>query len=273
MAGESYDQSHIEKKYFIDGHTYNCPYCNIRNVQYSIVYHSAFNWSRDRACYYYIVECSYCGYKSLHLSNHNLSISDSQFSCPPAVEKYDAKNRQVTLLPIVENNKEATELDEVFFHHQPTSFFTIDNRIPGIVRELISEAEGCLKMNYLTGASACMRKAIYELIVIERCNGKHYEDQIEDLKKKYPAIDEALIDVLVHIKDMTSDKIHEQSWDKWDSGNLKLIIETLKTVLYEIYVEPANKKDGLSAVARLLESVKKPKKKEEPTQPDTASPQ
>ena len=106
---------------------------------------------------------------------------------------------------------------------QPTSFFTIDSRIPRIIRELITEAEGCLKMNFITGASACMRKAIYELLVKENAIGDDYTDRIRSLKQKYPDSDESF-DVLSHIQDMTSDKIHEQSWDKWDSKNLKLII-------------------------------------------------
>lgn len=41
-------------------------------------------------------------------------------------------------------------------------------------------------------------------------------------------VDETLSDVLGHIQDMTSDKVHEQSWPKWDSPSLTLIIETLR---------------------------------------------
>ncbi len=44
------------------------------------------------------------------------------------------------------------ELDEHIFFSVPTSFFVIDERIPRIIRELITEAEGCVKMNFLTGA-------------------------------------------------------------------------------------------------------------------------
>jgi len=47
-----------------------------------------------------------------------------------------------------------------------------------------------------------------------------------------------LFDNLGDIQDMTSEKVHEQSWDKWDSNALRLIIETLKIILYEIYVQP-----------------------------------
>jgi hypothetical protein len=60
---------------------------------------------------------------------------------------------------------------------------------------------------------------------------------------------------------MTSDKVHEQSWDKWDSGNLKLIIETLKTVLYDIYVLPEIKKERSIVIQKLQQNIKKDKKK------------
>ncbi len=116
-------------------------------------------------------------------------------------------------------------------------------------------------MNFLTGASACMRKAIYELTVREKAEGKDYESKIKFLKSKYQSVDSALFDVLAAIKDMTSDKIHEQSWDKWDSDNLKLIIETLKAILYEIYVLPKQKEERLKAVKQLREKIQKKKSK------------
>ena len=55
-------------------------------------------------------------------------------------------------------------------------FFVIDQNIPRIIRELVYEAEGCLKMNYTTGASACMRKAIYELLIDQKVEGSNYEE-------------------------------------------------------------------------------------------------
>ena len=53
--------------------------------------------------------------------------------------------------------KNDINIDENIFYSVPSSFFTIDSRVPKEIRELISEAEGCVKMNYLTGASACTR--------------------------------------------------------------------------------------------------------------------
>jgi hypothetical protein len=157
--------------------------------------------------------------------------------------------------------REFSHIDSKVFYSVPTSFFVIDNRIPRIIRELITESEGCLKMNYLTGASACMRKAIYELLVIEKAEGEDYEGKIKFLKKKYPESDPNLFDILSHIQDMTSDKIHEQSWDRWDSKYLKLIIETLKTVLYDIYVIPKIKADRSKLIQEMRADLKKDKKR------------
>lgn len=140
------------------------------------------------------------------------------------------------------------DLDKAFFYSVPTSFFVIDNRIPRIIRELITEAEGCIKMNFLTGASACTRKAIYELLVHEKLSQGSYDDQIKRLKEKFAGIDEELFEILGHIKDMTSEKVHEQSWDAWDSKHLQLFLNALKAVLHEIYVVPDEKRTRASLV-------------------------
>ena len=55
---------------------------------------------------------------------------------------------------------------------------------------------------------------------------------------------------------MTSDKVHEQSWPKWDSKNLTLILETLKAVLHDIYVVPAIKAERSQKIGNLLKEVK-----------------
>ena len=153
------------------------------------------------------------------------------------------------------------ELDEHFFYSVPTSFFVIDQRIPKNIRELITEAEGCSKMNYLTGASACTRKAIYELLLLQKCDGPNYDEKISSLRKKNPAIDAELFEILGHIKDMTSDHVHEESWVAWSSGDLHLFIETLKAVLYELYVLPDQKKQRTLTVRALKESLGKAKNK------------
>lgn len=235
------DKSYLDRKYFIDQEVYNCPFCNRNNVKYSLLSEFPFNWSTEKKCFIYLVACSSCKRTSMHLSYDEISTYH-----PPLGGRsgYYVFN-------------DGIDIDSLIFYSVPTSFFAIDSRIPRIIRELITEGEGSLKMNFLTGASACMRKAIYELLVIEKVDGQHYEDKIKFLKDKYPSSDPDLFDILGHIQQMTSDKIHEQSWDKWDSKNLHLIIETLKTVLYDIYVIPQIKTERSIQIKQLRENVDK----------------
>ena len=74
-------------------------------------------------------------------------------------------------------------IDEEIFYSVPTSFFVLDKRVPAVLRELFVESEGCLKSNFLTGASACARKIVYELSVNVKAEGDSYEDRIKSLKK------------------------------------------------------------------------------------------
>jgi hypothetical protein len=157
------------------------------------------------------------------------------------------------------------DLDQAFFYSVPTSFFVVDNRIPRILRELITEAEGCAKMNYLTGASACTRKAIYELLALQNAIGANYDDKISDLRSKHPAIDSELFEIIGHIKDMTSDHVHEQSWIAWDSKHLQLFLEAFKAVLHEIYVVPEEKRVRADTVRALREQLGKAKSEGEST--------
>jgi hypothetical protein len=121
-----------------------------------------------------------------------------------------------------------TDIDSLFFHSVPSSRFVLDERIPGNIRELITEADGSLKMGFLTGAGACLRKAIHELTVIEKAEGERYVERIEFLREKHPNVDSIHFDILARIDDMAADKVNEQSWDTWEMKYLKLIIRKIR---------------------------------------------
>lgn len=244
------DESYLDQKYFIDNSIYNCPYCHRRHVSYGVEDRVCFDWSTNKDCVAWFVRCNSCDKRSMHLTFYDLdddTVARSRFRI-------------------------GVDLDSSFFYSVPTSFFVVDARIPSIIRELITEAEGCVKMNYLTGASACCRKAIYELTVKEEAEGEDYEARIKFLKKKFPSVDSELFDTLCHIKDMTSDKIHEQSWDKWDTKHLKFFLETLKAILHDIYVVPDEKKSRSLKVQALLPKVRdKQKQAKEKGEPEVTS--
>jgi hypothetical protein len=230
------DQSFLDSKYFIDASIYNCPFCNRRHVKYTNMGYQTFNWSKEKTCYIWRVKCDSCLKMSMHLTFNDIDH-------PQLTNRF----------------KDGVDLDNAFFYSVPTSFFVIDRRIPKTIRELITEAEGCARMNFLTGSSACTRKAIYELLSLEKTEGEDYNARISALADKYKSIDPELFEILRHIKDMTSEKVHEQSWEAWDSKHLHLFLESLKAILHEMYVIPDEKKGRLSAVRNLREEITKAK--------------
>ncbi|MDD4399749.1 MAG: hypothetical protein PHS01_09395 [Dysgonamonadaceae bacterium] len=261
----SMDLSHLDKKYFIDAHKYNCPFCRRNHVTYSMVDHFAFNWGDKKICHGYLIRCNSdgCEKVSMHLSFKELR------------EGYVEYNQQHYYSRFAEN----IDIDKSLFFSQPTSYFVLDNRILELVRELIYEAENSRKSNFLVGASACLRKAIYELLEYEKAIVKNsktghadYQESIKILKAKFPAVAPELFDALGQIQELASDNVHEGSWDAWDSPKLTTLIELTKATLHEMYVVPAERKDRLGVLSQLKSVFSSSKNgKEEETEIETKS--
>lgn len=238
------DLSHLDKKYFIDPHKYNCPFCQRNHVTYSLVDRFTFNWGDKKICYGYLIQCNSdgCEKTSMHLSFKELR------------ESYSQHNQRKYYNHFAPN----IDIDASLFFSQPTSYFVLDNRIPEKVRELIYEAENSRKSNFLVGASACLRKAVYELLEYETAIVKNpksghadYQESIKSLKAKFPAVAPELFDALGHVQELASDNVHEGSWDAWDSPKLTTLIELTKATLHEMYVVPEERKDRLGVLTQL----------------------
>ena len=252
------DLSHLDKKYFVDPHKYNCPFCKRNSVNYSLIKHSKFDWTDKKTCHVYYIKCesSGCGKISLHFSFENLRATDDVYA-----GLYETKRIYV------DRFKGGVDIDSKLFYSQPTSYFTLDSRIPEKIRSLVSEAENSRKANFLVGASASIRKAIYELLKHENVIVKNektgradYQASIEALKQKFSKIEPEHFDDLGNIQKMTSDQVHEDSWEAWDSNNLRFIIELTKTILYEIYVVPAERKNRSGQLSQMKSELSGSKK-------------
>jgi hypothetical protein len=235
------DLSHLDKKYFIDAHIYNCPFCKRNNVSYSLVDTFSFHWGENKTCYGYIVRCDSdgCEKTSMHLSFQELRSYNRH------------SGHSSRFMPDL-------DIDAALFFSQPTSYFILDSRIPEKVRELIYEAENSRKSNYLVGASACLRKAIYELLEHEKSIVKNsktgyadYQASIKSLKEKFTNVASELFDALGHTQEMASDNVHEGSWEAWDSPKLRFIIELTKATLHEMYVVPEERKERLDLLGQM----------------------
>ena len=245
------DQSALDRKYFIDGSTYNCPFCNRRSVVYSIVDDFSLDWTESKTVYGFLVECDgkNCSKKSLHLSNYPLNSTNFELSF-----QYVSKG------VLKRHEPDADDLDSYFFLHQPTSFFTLDERIPRVIRDLITEADGCRKMNFLVGASGALRKAIYKFLKNKKAHKAKnekgellsYKGQVQWLKNKHPLVASEYFDALVNIQGMTSEELHEdKDWKPWSQKEFDFLVATIKAALHEIYVVPEERKGMLARVLKL----------------------
>ena len=226
------DASHLDAKYFIDGSVYNCPFCNRRHVRYSITSTHDFDWAESKRCRVVFVKCHSCSKESMHLSFEQIT----KYRPEPGGAHYYFTGANI---------------DDFIFYSVPSSFHVIDERIPRLLRELLAEAEGCLKSNFLTGASACARKLIYELALKVGAEGSDYEGRLKSLKGKLPNIDPTYFDTLLTIQQVTSEKVHENSYDGWEGKHLRLILATLHEVLQEIFVAPEVRAEKRKAILDL----------------------
>jgi hypothetical protein len=179
-----------------------------------------------------------------------MHLTDKEFQLQRWAQKSGQDLFQFAAIP------EDARLDDFFFYSVPTSLFSIDVNVPREVRELLSEAEGCLKSNFLTGASACGRKIIYEMAVREGADRHDYETR-KSLKNKHPDVAPVYFDTLLTIQNVTSEKVHEGAYDGWNAKHLRVILSALRDVLQEMYVLPAMRDKLRSEILLLKEEVSK----------------
>lgn len=127
-------------------------------------------------------------------------------------------------------------------------FLTLDERIPLPLRALLDEADGCLKMSFLTGAGACTGRTLDLLLAEQGLGGTERADQIHQLGKKHPAVAESFLRGLSLVTNNPS--------GAWDEPRVKLAIVILKAIAYEIYVLGPERKERAAYVIELLERFK-----------------
>jgi hypothetical protein len=127
-------------------------------------------------------------------------------------------------------------------------FLTLDERVPMPLRALLDEADGCLKMSFLTGAGACTGRTLDLLLAEQGVAGNDRSDQILQLGKKHPAVAESFLRGLALVTNNPS--------GAWDEPRVRLAIVILKAIAYEIYVLGPERKERAAYVIELLERFK-----------------
>jgi hypothetical protein len=126
------------------------------------------------------------------------------------------------------------------------NFLNIDSRVPGALRDLLAEADGCLKMGFLLGGTVCAQRAIQTLLTIESIDGSNDDARLRALNEKYPAVPKILFAVCGRF----TSAIDQTPLDK---ERLNLLMATLKMLLHEIYVIARQRVEALEYLQRILE--------------------
>jgi len=130
------------------------------------------------------------------------------------------------------------------------AFLNVDQRAPAAIRELLVEADGCLKAGFMTGGTVCAQRAIQLLLQQEGADGATYEARLHALSQKFPSVPQSLFALCIRLGDSTS-KEHPAL----DVERLKVLNVALKIMLYEIYVLGPDRTDRLKYLQQMLEAI------------------
>ena len=128
-------------------------------------------------------------------------------------------------------------------------FLATDDYVPGAFRDLLTEADGCMQKGFLTGGTACARRALDLLLNVAKTEGTSYEDRLQSLGEKH-GVAKMLTSILVQCGGASAKDNATLSADV-----LQLFIVTMKAVVYELYVVGPERTNRLQYVSRLVTSV------------------
>ena len=260
-------------KVFNNGSNFNCPFCLTKGANYYIENKIEVDWSKKKKIYIYTVKCgiSECKKISMHYSNHDIELLRVSSNRIPSFKfmmpiKTFGQNIEVETKSGPKMTKGITtkwdkDIDDLFFFHHPASPLSSHKDIPKQISNSIDEAIKCSKMGFLTGGSACIRKALYGILKQEGIPEKEpddpdkfmkVQDRISLLKDKIPnEAQKYLIDYLKPIHDISSKQVHENDLESFDRPELQQLIQAILELVDEIYVQPSirqARKDKLDAI-------------------------
>jgi len=129
------------------------------------------------------------------------------------------------------------------------AFLTIDPRVPAAVRDLLIEADGCLKAGFLTGGTVCAQKAVQVLLQHENAEGAGYEAKLHALSQKFPSVPQSLFALCIRLGESAS-KDHPAL----DVERLKVLTVAMKIMLFEIYVLGPDRAERLRYLQQMVEA-------------------
>lgn len=249
------------KKIIFDVYRHNCSFCGTKSAAYKIKQIAKIDVSANKCLYMLFLECQTCKKIVAHLIKN---IHSNKDVWSPIVMNHKGEPCNVLGSPIF-TQEEISQFNSNIILSIPTPTTIIDKEIPPKLRDLLIEALKCINENALTGASACIRKAIYEFLKKENSTKDCYDDKIRKLKKSYPVLKDYL-DILIGIKGITSDQVHEDSFTSFDSNEAYTYVSILEEIFKEVYVLPKQRSERKNAILNKFyraDNAKKAKRQEQ----------
>lgn len=125
-------------------------------------------------------------------------------------------------------------------------FMVVDRRVPEPIRQLIEEAEGCLNMSFAVGGSACVRRAIRQVFVIEKVEHDDFGAALHALGEKHPAVAPTLFQIMAALG---------AGDEPLRADSLQALLATFKAVLYEVYVVGEERIETLAYLSELVQAL------------------
>lgn len=242
-----------QKKLIIDAYQHNCSHCGTKGAKYENIEIRKIDETDDNTLHCLFITCAVCKKRSMHLIK-NFDCYDYHGGVSQEYGYFRKSNGEALL-----DKEDIDNLDENIIMSIPTPTFIIDKDIPKKLRDLLIEALKCIKENALTGASACIRKAIYQFLCDEKAIGNNYDEKIKSLKDKWVQLTDYL-DVLKGIKGIASDQVHEESVANFTSDEAKMYISILEEIFREVYVIPKQRTERKDSILKKFSDSDKQKK-------------
>jgi C4-dicarboxylate-specific signal transduction histidine kinase len=181
--------------------------------------------------------------------SEHLNAESVQHSAPaqhPAPESKDAiPDEPETTMPTQVTTQPESQTPRAAADPGAPRFLTMTEQIPAPLRALLNEADGCLRMSFMTGANACLGHALDALLSAERITATDRTQQLKELSAKYPSVQDGLFRLLA--QPSTSERPS-------DPARLTLTMATLKAIAYEAYVLGPERSERATYLARLVQA-------------------
>lgn len=131
------------------------------------------------------------------------------------------------------------------------SFLNPHPKIPVAIRDLLVEADGCIRSGFLIGGAACARRAVEMLLTATKADGETYEARLEWVHKTH-AVPQMLTMIVAQCG---NPNVRDA---RLGQKTLELFVAAIKAVLYELYVLGPDRTERLQHIRRLVSQVERP---------------